>query len=175
MGPRWNGYRTRNRAGLVCPSIQTVMLCIPFLSSFPWPLSTSQVPELCLSNTQESSPVLRALSKPQSLGLVPHDPLGEELFPEIQLKPVSSNPSCLSAPPYVPAPFLSVFHQFLVSPKLYLGSFLQQQLHAVGISYHAGAVQGFEGAVQAVHISALGSTGTPPGSGIHPSHPLRKG
>lgn len=37
MGPKWNGYRTRARAGLLCLSIQTVILFIPLLPSFPGP------------------------------------------------------------------------------------------------------------------------------------------
>lgn len=119
-----------------------------------------QIQALALHRTLKNAPTTPVtLAKPQSLELVPHDTLGEELFLKIDLKSVSSNPSCLSTPPDFP--FLGVFHLFSVFPKLYLGSFLQQQLHAVGISHHAGAVQGFEGAVQAVHIGALGNTGTP--------------
>lgn len=38
---------------------------------------------------------------------------------------------------------------------VYLCSLLQQQLHAVGISHHAGAVQRLQSAVHAVHIRAL--------------------
>lgn len=121
-----------------------------------------QIQALALHRPLKNRPPMPGvLSKPQSLELVPHDTPAEELFPKIQLKPISSNPSCSSAPPDFSAPFLGVFHLLSVFPKLYLGSFLQQQLHAVGISHHAGTVQGFEGAMQAVHIGALGNTGIP--------------
>lgn len=134
-----------------------------------------QIQALTLHRTQKNPPtLLGALSKPQSLELLPHDTLREELFPKIQLKHISSNPSCLSAPPVFRASYLGIFHLFSVFPKLYLSSFLQQQLHAVGISHHAGAVQGFEGAVQAVHIGALRSRGAPR-SGTPPFPSLQKG
>jgi len=44
---------------------------------------------------------------------------------------------------------------FFFFKSLYLRSLLQQQLDAVGVSHHAGAVQRFQGAVCAVHVRAL--------------------
>lgn len=38
---------------------------------------------------------------------------------------------------------------------VYLCSFLQQQLHTIGVSHHAGAVQRLQSAMHAVHIRAL--------------------
>lgn len=41
----------------------------------------------------------------------------------------------------------------------YLCTFLQQQLHTVSISDHAGTVQGLKCAMHPVHISSLRQTG----------------
>lgn len=134
------------------------------------------VQALALQRTPKNPPLCwERCPNPNPWGLCPMTLWGKNFFQKSNLNPSAQTPAVYQLLPTSQPLFLSVFHRFLVSPKLYLGSFLQQQLHAVGISYHAGAVQGFEGAVQAVHVSALGSTGTPPGSGIHPSHPLRKG